>query len=182
MKRLVVAIALFVLITLPIFAQSSDDAPATKEDVQRYLETYHSHDRMQQMADAMTKPMHQMIHDQFLKDKDKLPPDFEERMNRLMDDMYRDMPWDEMTQAMIPTYQKHFTKRNINDLVAFYSSPTGQKLQQEMPAIAAESMQAMLPILQNYMQKMRGNLEQQIAELKKACPKKKIQVPDSLKN
>jgi uncharacterized protein len=182
MKRLIVAIALLVAVSLPTFGQSSDDAPATKEDVQRYLDTYHSHDRMQQMVDAMAKPMHQMIHDQFLKDKDKLPPDFEERMNKLMDEMYRDMPWDEMTQAMIPTFQKHFTKRNIDDLVAFYSSPTGQKLQHEMPAIAAESVQAMLPVLQNYMQKMRGNLEQQIAELKKACPKKKVQVPDSLKN
>jgi hypothetical protein len=182
MKRLIVATALLVALSLPTLGQSSEDAPATKEDVERYLETYHSNDRMQQIVDAMAKPMRQMIHDQFLKDKDKLPPDFEERMNKFMEEMYRDMPWDEMRQAIIPMYQKHFTKRNIEDLVAFYSSPTGQKLQREMPAIAAESAQAMLPVLQNYMQKMRRNLEQQIAELKKACPKKKVQVPDSLKD
>jgi hypothetical protein len=58
---------------LAALAQTSDDTPASKEDVQRYLNAIHSHEMMLQMIDAMSKPMHQMVHDQFLKDKDKLP-------------------------------------------------------------------------------------------------------------
>ena len=31
-------------------------------------------------------------------------------------------------QAMVPAYQKHFTKGDIDNLVAFYSSPTGEEV------------------------------------------------------
>ena len=33
-----------------------------------------------------------------------------------------------MMQSMVPAYQKHFTKGDIDNLVAFYSSPTGEKV------------------------------------------------------
>jgi hypothetical protein len=49
--------------------QSASDAPATKEDVQRYLDVMHSREMISQMLDAMSKPMHQMIHEQYMKDK-----------------------------------------------------------------------------------------------------------------
>src|SRR5215470_12134902 len=115
MSRYLVAIALLLaLCTSGLAQQSSDNAPATKEDIQRYLDVMHSHDMMKQMVDAMTKPMHQMVHDQFMKDKDKLPPDFEARMNKMMDDMFQEMPWDEMMKAMIPAYQKHLTRGDVN--------------------------------------------------------------------
>ena len=105
MKRLLIAVSLCLVFCSTGFAQQNDDSPATKEDIQRYMEVMHSHELMQQMADSMSKQMREMLHQQFLKDKDKLPPDFEDRMNKLMGDMFRDMPWDEMMQAMIPAYQ-----------------------------------------------------------------------------
>ncbi len=172
MKRLLIAVSLCLAICLPVFAQQSDDAPATKEDIQRYMDVMHSHDMMQQMMDAMAKPMHQMVHQQFLKDKDKLPPDFEERLTRMMDDMLRDMPFDDMMQAMAPVYQKHLTRHDVNELVAFYSSPTGQKLLKEMPSIMADAMQAAMPILQNYMEKMQNRVQQETAEMLKQSSKK----------
>src|SRR5271166_3488119 len=110
MKRLLLAAFLCLALGCCAFAQQTDDTPATKEDVQKYFEVMHLHDMMLQMIDAMAKPMHQMVHDQYLKDKDKLPDDFEEQMNKMMDGMFRDMPWDEMIQAMVPAYQKHLSK------------------------------------------------------------------------
>jgi uncharacterized protein len=150
-------------------AQQTDDTPATKEDVQRYFDAMHLHEMITQMFDAMAKPMHQLVHDQYVKDKDKLPSDFEEQMNKQMDGMFKDMPWDEMIQAMVPAYQKHLTKGDLDAIVAFYSSPTGQKLLREMPAMTAESMQTMMPILQKYMEKMQNRIQEQTeAMLKKA--------------
>jgi hypothetical protein len=154
------------------FAQQPDDTPATKEDVQRYFDAMHLHDMMLQMMDAMAKPMHQMVHDQYIKDKDKLPDDFEDQMNKMMDSMLKDMPWDEMIQAMVPAYQKHLTKGDIDAIVVFYSSPTGQKLLRELPAITADSMQTMMPIMQKYMEKVQNRIEEQTeAMLKKADAK-----------
>lgn len=169
MKRFFLPALLCLSFCCCVFAQQADDAPATREDVQRYFDVMHSHEMMQQMVDAMAKPMHQMVHDQYMKDKDKLPADFEEQMNKIMDDMFKDIPWDEMLDSMKPAYQKHLSKGDLDAIIAFYSSPTGQKLLREMPAMLADAMQSMMPIMQKYMQKVQGRIQEQtMAMLKQA--------------
>jgi hypothetical protein len=176
MKRFLFAAAICLALCSNAFAQGAgSSAQASKEDIQRYLDTIHSHDMMQNVIAAMAKPMHQMVHDQFVKDQDKLPADFETRMNKMMDDMFKDMPFDEMMQAMVPTYQKHFTKGDIDFMVAFYSSGTGQKLLKEMPAIMGESMEAMMPIMRKYMDTVNQRIQQEVAELLKDSQKKPAQ-------
>jgi uncharacterized protein len=167
MKRTLLAL-LFGLLTgtMCIAQQTASDSPATKEDVQKYLEVMHSREMIGQMVDAMSKPMHQMIHEQFLKDKDKLPPDFEARMNKMIDDSMKAFPWDEMLQAMVPVYQKHLSKGDIEAIVAFYSTPTGQKLLREMPAMMGEAIQAMTPLLRKQMDAMTEHVQQEIAQMK----------------
>ena len=147
--------------------QNPADTPASKEDVEKYLQVMNSRDMMTKMADAMSKPIHEMIHQQYLKDKDKLPPDFEARMNKRMDEMFKNFPWDEILDSMVPVYQKHFTKGDMDTFVAFYSTPTGQKMLRELPAITAETMQTMMPLLQKNLESMNRNLEQEITAMVK---------------
>lgn len=147
-------------------AQQSDaDAPASKEDVEAYLAVMHSKEMVTNMIAALSKPMQQMMHDTYLKNKDKLPPDFEERMNKQTDDLMRNMPIEEMLAAMVPSYQKHFTKEDMAALTAFYSSPTGQKILKELPAITADSIQNMMPIIQKYTNNIQQQLQQQVAQM-----------------
>jgi hypothetical protein len=156
-------------------AQQTDDTPATKEDVQRYFAVTHSRDSVNKMMQAMAAPLHQMIHDDYVKDKDKLPEDYEARMNKRMDDLFGTLPWDEMFQAMIPAYQNHLTKGDIEALIAFYASPTGQKLQRELPAIMAEAMQSMLPLIRQHVEKVQDRLQQETAEMIKQSTEKQGQ-------
>jgi hypothetical protein len=173
MKRFLVAALLFLAFGGNILAQqTAADDPATKEDAERYLQAIHSPDMMKQMVEAMSKSVHQMVHDQFMKDKDKLPADFEARTNKMIDDMMRDMPFDEMMQAMVPVYQKHFTKGDIDAFVAFYSTPTGQKMLREMPAIAAEAMQSVVPVMRKQMEAMTERVQKEVAESLKQSQKK----------
>ena len=168
MKPFLLAATLCLAFSLNGLAQAtSADSPATKEDVEKYLQAVHSSDMMQKMLDAMSKPMQQMVHDQFLKNKDRLPPDFEARMNTIINDQFKDMPFDQMIEAMVPAYQKHFTKGDMDALVVFYSSPTGQKLLREMPAITAESMQSMMPIMRQHMDAVNQRIQQDLAEMLK---------------
>lgn len=165
----VLAIA-FVSISFCGFAaaqQNPGDAPATKEDVQRYLEVMHSKEMAAKMVDAMTKPMHQMIHEQYMKAKDKLPADFEDRMNRTMDEQMKTFPWNDILDAMVPVYQKHFTKNDVDALVAFYSTATGQKVIEEMPEITAESMQTMMPLLRKNIESMSQRMQEEAAAMSK---------------
>jgi uncharacterized protein len=171
-KCLFLPILLCLAFCCSALAQQTDDTPATKEDVQRYFDAMHLQDMMLQMIDAMAKPMHEMLHDQYVKDKDRLPDGFEEQMNKQMDDLLKDMPWEEMIRAMVPAYQKHLTKGDIDAIVAFYSSPTGQKLLREMPALMTDSMQSMMPIMQKYIDKVQNRIQEQTeAMLKKADAK-----------
>ena len=168
MKKFSLAIILTLFSTFSIVAQQNPaDAPASKEDVQHLLDIMNSRDMTLKMVDAMTKPMHQTIHEQYLKEKDKLPADFEERMNKMMDDEMKSFPWDEVLDTMIPVYQKHLAKRDVDAMAAFYSGPTGQKILKEMPAIMGDAMQAMMPIIRKRMDGMTERMQEQIAEMMK---------------
>jgi hypothetical protein len=167
MKRFLGVISLSFAFVCLSLAQTSADAPASKEDVEKYLQAVHSHEMMLQMVDAMAKPMHQMAHEQCAKDKDNLPADCEARMNKSMDDMMKQMPFDEMIDAMVPAYEKHFTKADMDALTAFYSAPTGQKVLRELPAIMSEAMETMMPIMRKSIDRMNQGLQDQVAKMRK---------------
>ncbi|HEY6302164.1 MAG TPA: DUF2059 domain-containing protein [Terriglobales bacterium] len=173
MMRLLLTFGMVLVMSWTCVAQTStDDSPATKADVERYFQVVRSHDMMKKLMGSMTQSMHQMVHEQYLKHQDELPADYESKMTAMMDDMFANMPMDEMMQAMVPAYQKHFTKGDMDNLVAFYSTPTGEKVLHELPAIMAESMQDMMPIMTKYMDTVKQTLlkktEVMIAESKKA--------------
>ncbi len=165
MKRFLLTAAL--CIALPVFGsaqQAAADAPASKEDIERYFQVMHLRDTMKQMTDMMTKQMRQMTHAQISKDAANLPSDFETRMNKMVEDQLKDFPMEEMLQAMIPVYQKHWTKGDVDAMVAFYSTPTGQKVLRELPATMAEGMQAITPIMQKRMNGVMARVQQEVAQ------------------
>jgi uncharacterized protein len=49
---------------------------------------------------------------------------------------------EQLTKAMIPAYQHHFTSDEVDGLIKFYKSSLGQKLVTQMPATMAEAAQA----------------------------------------
>lgn len=167
MKRFLIAAILCAGFSFTGLAQTAADAPATKADVERYFQAVHSHDMMLKMMEAMSEPMHQAAHEQCDKDKDKLPADCEERINKMLEGMTKELPFDEMMEAMVPAYQKHFTKGDMDALIAFYSAPTGQKVLRELPAVTAEGMEAMMPIMRKSVDKMTERAEQEVAQMMK---------------
>jgi uncharacterized protein len=54
----------------------------------------------------------------------------------------------EMLEATVPVYQRHLSKSDLRAMMAFYSSPVGQKVLREQPAMVQESMQAAAGIQQ----------------------------------
>jgi uncharacterized protein len=172
MKRFLISLTMCTVLAATVMAQDASSAPASKEDVERLLNIMQSPETMNQMMGAMVQGMHQMAHQEYLKDKDKLPAGFEEQQNKMMDDIFKNMPWDGMIQAMVPSYQKHFTKGDIDSLVTFYSSPTGQKVLREMPAIMSDAMESMMPITQKYRATMKERNDQQTADALKKSEKK----------
>jgi uncharacterized protein len=178
MNRTVLAVVFFISFSGVAAAQQTPgQLPASKEDIQRYLDVMHSKEMMAQMVDAMAKPMHQMLHEQYLKDKDKLPPDFEEHTARLVDEYMKSFPWDQIMDSMVPVYQKHLTKNDVDALTAFYSTPTGQKIIRELPQITAEAMQSMMPLLQKNMGELTQRVQDEVAAMLKESKKNDAKAP-----
>ena len=172
MKNTCLIVAICLMVSLPVIAQQNPaDAPATQADVEKYLEVTHSRQMLDQMVEAMAKPMDQMLHEQYLKHKDVLSPDYEQRTRKSMHEMLAEMPWDQMIQAMMPVYQKHFTKGDLDALTAFYSTPTGQKVLHEMPGLMADSMKAMMPIMQQHVEKVTAHMQQEMVAMLKEAEK-----------
>lgn len=168
MKRAFLALATcLAFATICAAQQPSADSPATKEDVERYLQVMQSRDRINKVVDAMTGTMHQMFHGECMKDKDKLPSDCEETENKMLDEEMRSFPWDQMLEAMVPIYQKHYTEGDINALIAFYSTPTGEKVLNEGPAITAEAMQTMMPIIEKQLGAIQERIQEKTAQMMK---------------
>lgn len=177
MNRSALAFVFGLLVAPVAFAQQSPasapanpaDAPASRQDIERYLDAMHTRDLMHSMMNAMTAQMHKMVHDMVAK-QPNLPSDFESRMDKTTDDMLRNFPIDELIDAMIPVYQKHLSKGDVDALVAFYTTPTGQKILKEMPAMTAEAMQAASGITQKTMAKMLDRVQDEIAQMLKDNP------------
>jgi|SRR5579864_343276 len=146
---------------------SSDDGPATKEDVEKLFTVLHLRDMMQNIMTASMQQSKQIAHDT-LKKKD--PDTTEEqlkRMDNVMDNFTKGLDLSGMLDDMIPVYQHHLTKQDISAMLAFYESPTGQKILREQPAMMAEGMQAMRP----RMEKMMSEITEQAEKVAKQEPK-----------
>jgi hypothetical protein len=92
-------------------------------------------------------------------------------MKKRMDDLRKGMPTDEIVDAMIPAYQNHFTHGDIQAMNAFYSSPVGQKVLEQLPAVMQEGMQAAMPIMGKYVTQWKERMQEDVKELEKSSPK-----------
>jgi hypothetical protein len=152
-------------------AQAADE-PASKDDIILYLRTMRSHDMFQRIMEVQSQNMQQLFRDQMLKERGSVPPEFDAHFRKAMDEMIKGMPVDDITQAMIPAYQKHFTKGDIEAMNAFYSSPVGQKVLQELPVVVQEGSQAAMPILSKYLDVWKDRMQQELKEMGDDTPKK----------
>jgi uncharacterized protein len=167
MKHLTAVLALCLLsATACVAQQSAADQPATKADIDRYFDAMHVRDMTKNMMDAMSQQVRKMMHDQLQKTP-SLPPDAAEQMDKFYDKIWADMPINDLLDAMEPVYAKHFTKGDIDALIAFYSTPVGKKMLAEMPAITQEAMQASFGVTQKYMDHVMEQVNQQIAQMQK---------------
>jgi hypothetical protein len=118
---------------------------ASKEDVRKLFDVMASRQQMAQMMQQMFTQMRNMNREQLKKRHPEMSDADLARRDRESEDLIKNFPMDEMLNDMIPIYQRHFTKSDIDALIAFYSSPAGQKFLHETPAVTAETMRAVYP-------------------------------------
>jgi uncharacterized protein len=168
MKHLCISLAFLFLVASTTFAQqptpTPGDAPATKEDIQHLFEVMQIHQQMRQVMDAMMKQQSAMIRETLKQRYPKTSAERIARADQMIAETMKDMPMDAMLDDMIPIYQRHFSKADIDAMSTFYASPTGQKMMREMPALTSESMQASYAHLQKQIDDIEKQAEQIVKE------------------
>ena len=167
MKRSILGLCFVIIVAATAFAQPAADATAapSKDDVLRFMDLMQVRARMVQLVDGMKKGMKRGAEEGF---KLKIPaptPEQTAKLNSVTDAVFKDFPIDEMIDAMVPIYQKHLTKSDLDAVIAFYSSPVGQKVLKEQPAMMAEGMQAGQDIMLRKLPDIEERLKTKVAQL-----------------
>ena len=171
------ALATVLFFSLCAFAQQTPaDTPASREQILKLFDVMHIRQQMRSVMEGVMKQQGSLVRETL---KQRYPQMTEEQManvNDFMAETMKDFPMDGMLDDMIPVYQKHLTQPDVEAMIAFYASPTGQKLMQEMPAMTSEGMQAAYPRMQKQMEKVMQRVEER---MKEKSPPKKNSTPKS---
>jgi len=166
MKRILGLLLFFGLAFGLAFAQqaSSNDSPATKEDVEKLFATMHIREQMKTMMDLMAKQSKQMSVEALKKKLPDISQKDLDRIDSMMDQMMKNFDLNALIDDMIPVYQHHLTKADISAMAKFYETPTGQKVLHEQPQMTAEAMKAVQPRMEKMMSDMMGEAEKAARE------------------
>jgi hypothetical protein len=104
---------------------------------------------------------------QEMKQKDPNMPEAElADFDKIMADYMNQLPLDDMVNAMIPAYENHLTRTEVQAMTSFYSSPPGQSVLAKMPVIGAEYMKTLQPMMLNWVREMEASMKPKIEELR----------------
>jgi hypothetical protein len=164
---------LSLLLASQLLAQSPADVPATHEEIQDLFTLMRVREQVGQVIEAIAIQQRAIIHDNLKRQTPRLTRQDLARLDQFTVDIMKDLPIDDTVEDMIPIYQRHLTKSDVEAMTTFYSSPTGQKLLREMPLMTIESMQAASPRIQALMDKVMEHAAQMAddAKGKSATPK-----------
>ena len=147
-----------------VTVSTSSETPATPEDIRKMLDVMHMRDQMKLIMQQVTQQIRSLEHEQVKKRDSKVTDEDLAKLDAISDDVMKSFSMDGLLDDMIPVYQKHLSKTDVDAMVAFYSTPTGQKILKEMPAMTTEGMQAMQPRLRQMMDDASARIDKMIQE------------------
>ena len=174
MRKSILTLAILAFATVLVNAQQSSggsaaqskvskealpaDAPS-REQVLRFFDILQVRRNMQLVIDGMKTQMKSGAEQGF---RHKLPdatPEQIQQVQAMVDDSFSEISFDELIDAIVPVYQRHLSKSDIDGILAFYASTAGQKLLREQPAIMRESMEVAGAVQQKRMESVLKKLD-----------------------
>jgi hypothetical protein len=133
--------------------------------------------RMEQFVNGLSESMRTGAEAGFKQEVPNATPDQLKKVDAIADSVSKDFPLQEMVDAVVLIYQKHLTRSDLQAILAFYSSPVGQKLLKEQPAMMTEGMQAGQQVMMKRLPEINERIKTQMAQLveqehRKSAPSK----------
>ena len=164
-KRSLTIISLSCAIAVSIACAA--DTPPSEASIKELLEVTHAHkllDTMMSQMDTILKTaMDQATQGQPVPSEVKNQiAQFETEMKVATKEM---LDWRKLEPMYVRIYQKSLTQQDVDGMVAFYQTPSGQALINKMPLVMENTMTEMQQMMQPMMQRIRRMQETVIAEM-----------------
>jgi len=163
MKTLLVA--LFSLLFLPAFLQAAPPSDESIKELLTLTEAQKLVDSMMGQVDSMMDTaMKQALAGKQLTDDEKATID--KMRSKMVAIMKEEFSWDKLQDMYLQIYRESFTQEELDGLIAFYKSPTGQAFIKKMPVVMQKTMGVMQQKMGPLMQKLQAMQEETISGLK----------------
>ena len=167
MRKLATILVMVWTFSFVAVAQSTpaDGSTPSKEEVLKFLDILRVKTQLSLYFDGVSKQAKLGAEEGF---KHKVPdatPAQLADVDNFAEKLFEGMPIDEMVDAMVPIYQRHLSREDIEAILAFYSSPVGQKLLREQPAMMQEGMKVGGEIGRRRIETMMQQMDEFITKL-----------------
>jgi len=151
----------------------ANDGPPSKEDVLRFFQIMQVEQQTREVMANTQAQVKTMTREMIMKKAPNASPDQLAQVEGMMDTMFKEYPINGILEDMVPVYQKHLTKSDLDGLITFYSSPLGQKVLREMPEMTNEAMQVSYAHIQKSMEQIMKKVDDRVQSIVDQQQKKK---------
>ncbi len=146
--RLVVLALVALSPVIMVAQQAARPSPATTQsvrptrgDVLKFLGVMRVRERMEDVRKAALAQARQSVRDLVAEELPNATREQVAELEAMVDKMVAGYTIDDTLEDMIPIYQKHLTKGDIDTVTAFFSSPAGRHFLDKEPLITNEALQ-----------------------------------------
>lgn len=144
--------------------QAQSERPSA-EQVIKLLDLMQIRDSLQLTLDTMKTQMKSEAEAMFRQSVPVPTVDELKSINNIVNEAFAEISMDDLIRDVVPVYQKHLSRADVAALITFYSSPVGQRLRREQPAMMRETMEATSAGQQQKMESLLRKIDVRMEQL-----------------
>jgi hypothetical protein len=168
LKRVLVLLTLFCPVAFAAETRPGEDS------IKQLLEVAQVHklvDSMKvQMDGFMKNAMQQATQGQAV--SPRIQKDIEKRRSELMTVLNEELAWEKLEPLYIRVYRQSFSQEEVDGLIAFYRTPTGQAMINKMPVVLQNTFDELQQRMGPMMRRIQRMQQEVVAEIQAEKAKK----------
>jgi hypothetical protein len=171
MKTVTAVLASLLLLSVTVFAQqtakpsANNPDPATREQVLKMMEVMNLRQQAAETMEAYKTQMSAVALEDVKSRMPNAPAAMFDELRSAFDEMFSQIPVNEIVDAIVPVYQKHLTKREVEATTAFYSTPEGKSMLKKLPLMVNEGMQVSLTTMKDRMDAASDRMTERVHQI-----------------
>lgn len=158
---------LFFIFLLAMLASPVYAAPVQDASIEKLLSPTDAkklHDSViadsDEIVDSTLKPM--LMREKTTPEQTAFVDSFLMKYKKIIRD---ELSWEKMMPSYIRIYRETFTEKELNDLIAFYESPTGKMFVKKTPVILEKTSSVMQQKMVSILSRMNAMLEESMKQM-----------------